>query len=429
MYNCQNYIKKMNKPRRYWIFFDALRINIFTFLTLIFLWAIIDSVDLFNPFNEFFNNFDYTDLYYSEFMNDEMPTDTNIFIVNIGNLNRREIAEQIFILQKYEPRVIGIDAVFAERRGMDDFYLQQALNSDDNIVMGVFGISEDGKSTGIIRSDPFFGEFPIGHLEFDADPKTVREFDKFIRFNDTIVNAFTVEIASKYDEQLFLDFAHRKYQNELINYRGGKMPFIIFDYEQITDSNPNLEIIRDKIVLMGYVRMFEGAPADTIDSHFTPLKRSTYGYADAKGIEIHAHTLSMILSKNYIDQLPDWQNYLIAFIISQLFLMWLVYYYVNGAKLFDILSKPIQFALIVIVLWVTFLIFSNFGIKIDMMPTILALVLCIEVLYLYEETLELFKINTYLTKEFKFTKDDRIKVFRSIARFEFLKRNRDRSGE
>jgi CHASE2 domain-containing sensor protein len=419
----------MKRPRRSWIFFDALRINIFTFLTIFFLWAIIDSIDLFNPFNEFFNNFDYTDLYYSEFMNDEMPTDTNIFIVNIGNLTRREIAEQIFILQKYQPRVIGVDAVFAERRGIDDFYLQQALSSDENIVLGVFSVWEDGEPTGIIKSDPFFGEFPIGHLEFDADPQTVREFDKFIRFNDTIVNSFTVEIASKYDEQLFLDFAQRKYQNELINYRGGNMPFIIFDYEQITDSNPNLEIIRDKIVLMGYVRMFEGAPADTIDSHFTPLQRSDYGHADAKGIEIHAHILSMILSKNYVDQLPDWQNYLIAFIISQLFLMWLVYYYVNGAKFFDILSKPIQFVLIVIVLWLTFLIFSNFGIKIDMIPSILALVLCIEVLYLYEETLELFKINTYLTKEFKFTKDERIKVFRGIARLEFLKRKRNRTGE
>lgn len=417
------------KKRRYSIFFDALRINILTFFTLIFLWAIIDSVDLFNPFDEFFDNFDYTDLYYSEFMDDDMPTDTNIFIVNIGNLNRREIAEQIFILQKFGPKVIGIDAVFAERRGMDDFYLQQALHSGDNIVLGGFGKYENNTPIGIIKSDPFFGDLPVGHLEMQSDPKTVREFDKFIKFNDTIINAFTVEIASRYDEQLFLSFAKRKYQTELINYRGGSMPFIIFDYEQITDTNPNLEIIRDKIVLMGYVRMFEGAPSDTIDSHFTPLKRSAYGYADAKGIEIHAHILSMILSKTYIDKIPDWQNYLIAFILTQLFLMWLVYYYVNGAKLFDILSKPIQFILIVVVLWVTFLIFSNFGIKIDMILTILALILCIEVLYLYEETLELFKINTYLTKEFNFTKDERIKVFRSIARFEFLKRNRKRTGK
>ncbi|PLX08022.1 MAG: hypothetical protein C0596_08725 [Marinilabiliales bacterium] len=412
------------------IFLDALVINIFTFLTLVFLWVFIDSVDLFNPFDEFFDNFDYTDLYYSEFMDDDMPTDTNIFIVNIGDLNRREIAEQINILQMYHPKVIGIDVVFAERRGMDDFMLQQALNSGDNIVLGGFGIyDEKGEPTGIIKSDPFFGDKPVGHLEMQADPKTVREFDKFIRFNDTIINAFTLEIASKYNEDLFLKFAQRKDQVEMINYRGGRMPFIIFDYEEINDTNESLKIIEDKIVLMGYVRMFSGAPADTIDSHFTPLKRSDYGYADAKGIEIHAHILSMILAEKYIDRFPYLANLLIAFIITQLFLMWLVYYYVNGAKLFDILSKPIQFILIVLVLWSTFLIFSNYALKIDAIPIILALILCIELLYLYEESLELFKINTYLTKNFNYTKDERVKVFRSIIRFEFLKPKHKRSNK
>lgn len=420
----------MTKTRRHWIFFDALRINILTFLTLIFLWTILDSVDLFNPFDEFIDNFEYTDLYYSEFMKSDMPTDTNIFIVNIGELSRKEIAQEILTLQKFEPKVIAIDAVFAQKKDMNDFLLQKALNSGNNIVLGGFGkYDQKGAATGIERSNAFFGVLPTGHLEFISDPKTVREFEKFIKYKDTIVNAFALEIARKYNEQLFLDFAKRKYQTELINYRGGRMPFIIFDYEQINDSNENLAIIKDKIVLMGYVRTKENAAADTIDSYFTPLKRSSYGYADTKGIEIHAHILSMILSKNYIDRWPNWMNYLIAFIISQLFLMWLVYYYVNGAKFFDILSKPIQFALVVLVLWMTFLIFSNLKVKIDMMPTILALILCIEVLYLYEEALELFKINTYLTKNFNYTKDERIKVFRSIVRFEFLKRKSKRTSE
>ena len=410
------------KQKKYHVFWDALRINFLTFITFFFFWAIIDSIDLFNPMDEFIDNFDFTDLYYGEFINDQMPTDTNVFIVNIGDLDRRGIADLIFDLQTYNPAVIGVDAVFAERRGMDDFYLLQALNSGDNIVLGGFGEMDGDNAVGIQKSDPFFGEKPVGHLEMISDPKTVREFDKFIKFNDTIVNAFSLEIISKYDKDAFLEFAKRKNQTELINYRGGKMPFIIFDYEEISDSNSNLSIIEDKIVLMGYVRMYSGAPADTLDSHFTPLQKSEYGYADAKGIEIHAHIISMILAKDYIDKLPNWANFLIAFIILQLFLMWLVYYYINGAKFFDILSKPIQFILIVLVLWGTFLIFSTWKIKIDMLPTVLALVLCIEVLYLYEETLELFKIDTYLTKNFNYTKDERNKVLRSIVRFEFLKR-------
>lgn len=411
----------MEKKKKYYTFFDALIINIFTFLAVLLLWAVIDSVDLFNPLDEFFDNFDYTDLYFSELMHQEMAPDTNIFIVNIGNLDRRELAEKITTLQKYKPRVIGIDAVFKEKRGIDDYFLKNALNSANNIVLGVFGIYENNKACGIIESDDFFGDFPIGHLEMQADPQTVREFDKFIKYNDTIINAFSVEIINQYDSQLFLEFAEKNSQTELINYRSGRHPFIIFDYEQVNDTNENLEIIKDKIVLLGYVRMFEGAPADTIDSHFTPLRRSEYGYADAKGIEIHAHILSMIFSKNYINKLPNWANYLIALIICQLFLMWLVYYYVNGAKLFDLLSKPIQFLLIVLVLWLTFLIFVKFGIKIDMIPSVLTLIICIEVLYLYEETLELFKIDSYLTQNFKYTRDERIKNFRSIIRLEFIR--------
>jgi hypothetical protein len=179
---------KQKKHSILWIFIDAFVINVFTFLTIIFLWAIIDSIDLFNPFDEFFDNFDYTDLYYSEFMDGEMPTDTNVFIVNIGNLNRKEIAQQINTLQKFNPKVIGIDAVFAERRDMDDFILQQALNSGDNIVMGGFGNYENDEATGIIKTEPFFGDLPTGHLEMQSDPKTVREFDKFIRSGTFILS-------------------------------------------------------------------------------------------------------------------------------------------------------------------------------------------------------------------------------------------------
>ena len=143
-----------------------------------------------------------------------MVPDTNIFIVNIGTLSREELAKQITVLQKFQPKVIGIDAVFAEQKGMEDYLLKQALNLDNNIVLGGFGEfdeDDEDEAIGIIKSNPFFGEFPVGHLEFIADPKIVREFDKFIRFNDTIINAFSLEIMSKYDPNVFLEFAQRNY--------------------------------------------------------------------------------------------------------------------------------------------------------------------------------------------------------------------------
>lgn len=401
--------KEDKSKKKYSIFLEALRINIVNLLVIMFLWSIIDSVDLFNPFEQIFNDFDYTDLYFSEFLNDQIPTDDNVFIVNIGNLDRMELAMMINTLERFEPKVIGIDAVFHEKRGPEDLFLRQALTSNDNIVLGVFGQYEGDEATGIIQHHPFFGEHPIGHLEFQMHPKTVRDFDKFIEYNDTIVNAFTAEIMHIYDSTIFETFMQRKGKVQLINFRGGELPFISFDAEQISDSNKNLEIIKDKIVLLGYMRQYQGAPFDLDDSHFSPLKRSEHGFPDVKGIEIHAHVLSMMINDNYIIKVPDWLNYLIALIITQLFLMMSVYLYVRKSRFFDFISKPVQFLSIILILWATFTIFQGMKIKIDMVPTILALILSLEVLYLYEEALELLKINTYLTQNFKFDKNGKKK--------------------
>lgn len=431
---------KYPKKYRKYLVLDATLITIFTGLMVVFLWSIIDAVDLFNPFDDYIDNFEYSDLVYSDMSHkdDIYHTDTNIYIINFGDMNRMELAKTINTIQKYEPRVIGIDAVFKERRDiMGDMMLKQALNAKPNIVMGAFGIydpEEFEKSLGIIKTNEFFGDLPCGHCELQGNPQTIREFDKFIRFTDSvtndtiIINSFDAEIIRHYDEDLFLKFATRnKKQVETINYRGGSLPFIILDYEEINDSNQNLAMLKDKIVLLGYVRMFEGAPMDTIDSHFTPLQRCD-GY-DAKGIEIHAHILSMIINQDYLTTLGYWQNVMIAIVLTFCFVIWLVYYYVYGAKFFDILSKPIQFILIGIVLLISYIMMKNYGIKIDMMPSGIMLIFCIEVLYLYEESLELFKIDTFLTQNFNYTKDERNKVLRSIIRFESIRNKFKRSNK
>lgn len=423
---------------------DAGLITVFTAIVVVFMWSIIDSVDLFNPFDDYIDNFDYSDLVYSEMSrkDDIYKTDTNIYIVNIGDLSRGELAQKINIIEKFEPRVIGIDAVFKEPKNgniqeiMEDMALKQALNTKQNIVMGAFGIYDEedpDKAVGVICTSEFFGDLPYGHCELQNEPLTCREFDKFIRFTDSItndtvtINAFSAAIVSMYDNEMFMRFAKRnKKQLESINYRGGSMPFIKIDYEDVNDSC-NLSMLKDKIVLMGYLGMYKGAPMDTIDAFFTPLERCD-GY-DAKGIEIHAHAISMIMNDDCLVTLEPWQNKAIAFIITFFFVLWLVYWYVFGAKFFDILSKPIQFLLIAVVLLISYYVMKEFGIKVDMMPTGIMLIFCIEVLYLYEETLELFKIDSFITQTFKYTKDERNKVLRSIVRFEFIRNKFKRSDK
>jgi len=470
----------MEKKKKYSLFFEALRVNMFVVFTAAFIWALIQAFDQFNPIDQLFNDFDYTDLYFSNFISKEMPPDTNIYIVNIGGypLGRLDIARQINVLQKFEPKVIGIDAVFAERKGFEDFALKTALNQKPNIVLGVFGTYDGDNLVGYTRSNPFFGEFPFGHLEFQAYPKTTRDFEKYIiaydttvnatvpdivgeyaarlqssvyipSENDTItdaeevvipkessyvfpdtanltqmlfvqsmmykpkkgfkevrINAFTTEIMRLYNQEKYQKYIDRNMREEIIYYHGGSQPFIIFEAEEIVDTNENLSLIKDKIVLLGYVKQNMYSPGDTVDSHFTPLKRSPDGHADAKGIEIHAHILSMILSENYINHLPGWTNYIWAFLITQAFLMFFCYLYVYKTNYFDVISKPVQFVGIIVVLWLTFIIFDSFMFKIDMVPAVVSLLLSIEVLYLYQESLEILRIRSYLTQHINFENDE-----------------------
>lgn len=73
--------------------------------------SILFSVDFLDVVQNTVEDFYITD-YVSSGGFQDVEKDTNIVLVNIGHLNRKEIAEQIMILNSYKPKVIGIDATF-----------------------------------------------------------------------------------------------------------------------------------------------------------------------------------------------------------------------------------------------------------------------------------------------------------------------------
>ncbi len=379
---------------------DACIIAVLSVIGVAFFWHIIDAVDLFNPLDEYFEDYDYTDRYFAGIIEEDIPPSDDIFIVNIGYLNRGEIAGLINDIQTFKPSVIGVDAVFKEERDFfNDYLLQQALFNADNVVMGCFGIYEKNKAAGIIRSHEKFGEHPLGHLEFISEDISVRVLETFINFNDTVIYSFPVEIVRQFDEEKFFRFIARDNEIEVINYRGGREPFKVFDFEDIYTENGELSMFEDKIVLLAYYREFAGAPCDTIDSHFSPMSRSEYGYADTKGIEVHAHVINMILKGKFINEISELRTYFIAFIVCFLFQLWMISYFKKDLKYFDMTSKPLLFVVIIINMWVTYQIFAHYKLKIDMIPTNLVLFLSGEVFRFYEETTRLLKIKTYITKQ------------------------------
>ena len=388
-----------NRKYKLLLFVDAFVVNIATYAFMGILWLAMNLSPMFSGLSHYLKDFDFTDLYFSEIRKESQSVSQDIFIVNTGLNSNIELAQQINILQKFNPKVIAIEQVLQKTDEFSDFFLKNTLDSYDNIVLACSLIYDEiGLVTDVIFPDKYFGSYNTGNIEFKTTPRTIREFNITNKFKDSLINSFTVETVKKISRKHFESLINHRENIQTINYNCGQMPFIVFDYEDINYENENLSIIENKIVLLGYVKMYEGAALDTLFSYFTPIKKSEYGYSDFKRIEIHAHILNMILNESYITKTPFWLNTLIAFLISYIFLILLALYYKTGAKYFDIVAKPAMFIMIVLNLWITIIIFGKFNIKIDLVLASIALVICIELFRFYEETLLMLRIRSYVTE-------------------------------
>src|SRR5262249_28575032 len=147
--------------------------------------------------------------------------------------------------------------------------------------------------------------------------------------------AFSVQVAMQYDSAITNKFLARKKKEELINFRGNmevmqlgydtekndetnasKYPtmFATLDAEQILRGEFVPAMFEDKIVMMGYLGDYLGAPAWE-DKFFTPLNKRVAGRAnpDMFGLVLHANAVCMILNEDYINEIPEWLQYTIAF--------------------------------------------------------------------------------------------------------------------
>ncbi len=105
--------------RKFWL--DCAIATAFVFLAM---WGIfgLTKLQIFNAFDsigEALTDVELTDYVFSG-LRDDTLADTSILIVNIGQLNRRGIAEQLRTISKYKPKVIGIDSFFDCKTGLRD---------------------------------------------------------------------------------------------------------------------------------------------------------------------------------------------------------------------------------------------------------------------------------------------------------------------
>lgn len=400
-----------------------------TLLIFFLMWGIfrITQLNFFNAFDSIgkaLSDVDLTD-YVFWGLREDPGVDESIVIVNIGNLSRREIAEQISIISKYEPRVIGLDMFFDCPAGRDTVSCPQLKDEFGNQMLS-YVIREAGNvvlatkleqtdslaatDTGELfdslkRSDPMFRDYAIAegfaNLDTDAafqdDVKTCRAFNpKMALLGNRVHRAFAVELAMQYDSVATARFLRRDNFSEVINFRGNvfdryeqnnpnyRNVFYVLDVDDVFSENFTPETVRDKVVLFGYLGAELGDPSWT-DRFYTPLNQTLAGKAnpDMFGVVIHANIVSMILHGEYINSMPDWGEMVMAVVLCLLNVVLFLKIMHRIPAWYDGVTKLIQVIEIFLLTVLMVLVFYWFNLKIDMGITLAAIALAGDTLEVY----------------------------------------------
>lgn len=400
--------------KSFWL--DAAIATTFTFVLM---WGILQITEwkVFNAFDSIGNalgDIELTDYVFSR-LRPQPELDTNIVVVNIGLLSRRQIAQQIEIISQYQPKVIGIDGFF-HCKGLprDTFYcppltdpvgnlmLSNAIKKAGNVVvvsklwqsdsLYATNIEDVYDSLEVVDSlyrDVAFAE-GYASLEteaaFQEDVKTCRTFNPQMMVNGKRELAFSVRMAMLYDSVRTNEFLARDNFSEIINYRGNmadfynqsnfKLAFYAIDVNQVFEGGFLPGMIKDKIVIFGFLGE-EFGDDSWEDKFYTPLNLKMAGKAnpDMFGAIIHANIISMVLRKDYIDRMDKWQEVLMAIVLCLLNVALFSLIHIKLPDWYDGITKLLQVIEILLLTFIMVEVFDLYSFKLEITIALAAIAL------------------------------------------------------
>lgn len=414
--------------KKFWL--DTIGGTVFIFFLIVFVLNMLDRLDFLDPIGDALEDMEITDIVFSR-IREHPGADTNIVIINVGHLSRDGIAEQINIINSYEPKVIGLDFFLrASKSSYGDSLLSVALSRVDNLVMvsRLDNFNDNTNSFDTLEtSNPMFTQNSLtgfANLITDAEDqnrfKTCRSFtpQEYYGENREPINAFAVKIAEIYDPKTTAKFLKRKNPYEFINYRGniwaeeGEFAnvFPSIDVEDVFKRNFEPDMIKDKIVLFGYAGASFG---DTSweDKFYTPLNLDYAGKTnpDMFGVVVHANILSMILHEDYINKMGKTTSVIWGIILCYLNVVWFSRIYNKLPKWYDGITKLAQVIEVFLLLALIIMVFYLFNYQLNLTLGIAAILLAGDSLEFY-----------YGVIKNLFSKEDRREIFKKRAWSFFL---------
>ncbi|TMI98059.1 MAG: CHASE2 domain-containing protein [Bacteroidetes bacterium] len=379
-------------------------------LLMVFLFIIIVkfiplNLHVLDPMKLAIKDFDLNDIAYAKAGKaDTTHFDTNIEIVNIGHIDRAEIAMLIEKISSMRPKVMGLDAYFeGPREAEKDSLLSAVFKRTKNLVT-VSRFDQEHlhhKHEFELLSDYFDSSIQNrGYANLIGEEGgTIRMYSPFEKVHDKEYPSFTSSIIRLYNEKAYERLEKRHNEVEMINYTRRYSEQIknykVREYDDIMLDRIDSSIFKDKIVLLAYV---SDNPFDVEDKKFTPMNENYAGKTtpDMNGIIVHANIISMVIENNYIRKVPEWVGWLVAIFIGWLHMSLFIRYYLENHIWFHLVAKIAQLFSAFFFAYLGFRLFDRYGVKLEMELTLVVIILAVDIIYFYEA------IAVWMHKKFKF---------------------------
>ncbi len=436
--------------KKFWL--QCLSITVFVFVMM---WGVSKITDFklfnaFDPVSQALTDFELTDYAFSNLRPDPL-VDERIVIVNIGDLPRRDLAQQINIVRQFGPKVIGVDSFFdCEGRLRDsvncpalldtlgNLLLADAIKQAGNVVL-VSKLLQKTKTAldkeaigydSMEFSDIDFRMYAkngfanlVTNADYQDDVKLCRSFVPKYEVNEEEHFAFAVEMCMMFDSAKTKRFLARNKVEEIINYKGNveiqdirlktvrsqetsttRYPqmYYAIDVDQLFNLDFDSTLFKDKIVILGFLGSYFGDPSWS-DKYFTPLNKKVAGRAnpDMFGVIVHANIASMILNEDYVSELSEWQKIAIAFIVCFFTVALFIIIDRNLPAWFDALSVTIQVIQILAISGLIVYFFAYFTFKLELSITLATSALvgpCYDIFKGFQNQLTIWQYKRRLTK-------------------------------
>ncbi len=369
---------------------DTIFATLWVFLFIVILGSIPLNLGFLNPIKLGLKDFDMNDMSYAKLKKAEnTELDKNIVIINIGNADREALAYIIEKTASFQPKVMGLDAVFddASDEPSKDSLLRETFKKHKNLVVAA-KFQLDSTQKNIILTRNYFKEAAAnyGFVNFPYDEKeTIRYFFplKEDLHAHKSFNSFPVEIIRHYDDSAYKKIEHKGDHKLMINYTRRARQYLIVQPEEMMLDKVDSSAIKGKIALLAYVNL---DPSNIEDKKFTPMNEKFYGksWPDMNGIVIHANIISMAMENNYVKKLPLWVSILFAVFIGWLHMSFFVRYYLESHIWFHLVAKIAQVASAIFFVWLGIFLFDRYRLKVDLKLSLIVIIMAVDVIYFYE---------------------------------------------